>query len=222
MTDPVQFLIAAAFYHPAAPYLAAILSLGPFSMAVIALDTKGRGPELRYPPRNRGQPADTAPSAALSDPSDCLAEAAIDCVPLLDTARAALLERLEDVVECLGRAQRVLPDVMLSRVLSLRADPDGTGIHEIAERALNRTGLDFGVFSYHGHLEIALMIGPPADADAGRAPPVVEIALKQAGVPLIRIPLDAPPAMLKARIKAALLPVSDRSWAAVPGRPDFA
>lgn len=214
MTDPIQFLIAAAFYHPAAPFLAVIVALGLFSMAFIALDTKVRGAEWQYLPRNHAGRADSAAAPVPSDPSDHLTGAAVDCVPLLDTAHTDLLERLEDVVECLGRAQRVLPDIMLSRVLRVRAGPDEAGMNEITQRALNRVGVDFGVFSYHGHLDLALMIGPPAYESDADSLQLIEIALKQAGVPLIHIPLDAPPEMLDSRIKSAMSSGSARSRAA--------
>jgi len=214
MTDPIQFLIAAAFYHPAAPFLAVIVSLGLFSMAFIALDTRVREAEWQHPPRNHAGRADIAAAPVPSNPSDHLADAAVDCVPVLDTAHTDLLERLEDVVECLGRAQRVLPDIMLSRVLRVRADPDEAGMNEITQRALNRVGVDFGVFSYHGHLELALKIAPPADERDCGSLQLIEIALKQAGVPLICIPLDAPPEMLESRIKSAMSSGSARFRAA--------
>lgn len=217
MTDPVQFLVAAMLYHPAAPYLAFTLVFGLVSIAVITLETRSFGPARNLPARNlpaRNPAAATAIArpAKVPAPADNLTGAAIDCVPVLDPARAQVLEHLEDVVECLGRAQRVLPDIALSRALRIRPDPGAADQFAAARRALNRASLDFAVFSYQGHLDLALMIGPRSDDDPARGP--IETALGQAGVPLLRIPPDASPALLRARIQPVFSSNTDASRAA--------
>jgi len=206
MTEPIQFLIAATFYHPAAPYLAVVLSLGLFSVAYIAFDTRVRETESKNRSKNRTKPEDAVQSPSVPVLAGQLARAIIDCVPVLDPARAELLERLEDVVECLGKAQRVLPDIALSRVLRIHHAPEEAAMTGTAHRALSGSALDFGVFSYGGQLELAMMIDPQAGTDADPGQQLIETALKRAGVPLIRIPPDASPGMLRARIRSTLQP----------------
>ena len=212
MTDPIQFLIAAVIYHPAAPYLVAVLSLGPLSVAFIALDIRVRRSGPRNLAKNRAVRTKAPPSRPVPTPVEHLALATIERVPVLDAPRATLLERLEDVVECLGQAQRVLPDIVLSRALRIRPEPGDTEMNAATQCALNRAGLDFGVFSYAGNLDLALMIGARAEAEDDRQ--LIETALERAGVPLIRIPLDAPPDMLRTRIRSALSPATGLAMAA--------
>jgi hypothetical protein len=214
MTDPVQFMIAALVYHPAAPYLAVVYSLGLLSIFFIAFDTRVRRPTPGYVAQNHAVRDAAAPAPPLSAPGKHLAKAAIDRVPVLDPARAILLERLEDVVECLGQAQRVLPDVLLSRALRICAEPDNANTKEVTLRELNRAELDFGVFSYGGKIDLAVMIRPQTGAATDPERHLIDIALKKAGVPLIRISVDASPRTLRARIRSALLPVPGRAEAA--------
>ncbi len=214
MTEPFQFLIAATVYHPAAPYLAVVLSLGLFSVAFIAFGTPVRQIESENRPKYRTKRGDAVQSPSVAVLTSQLARAKIDCVPVLDPARAELLERLEDVVECLGRAQRVLPDIALSRVLRIHHTPEEAAMAETTHRALSDFSLDFGVFSYGGHLELALMVGPQAGTEADPGQQLIETALARAGVPFIRIPPDALSGILRSRIRSALCPAPDRARAA--------
>lgn len=212
MTDPVQFLVAAMLYHPAAPYLAVALLFGLIAIAAIAFEGRARRPAPPRVARHPVAPPAIAAPVPAPPPTGVLSRAVIDCVPVLEPARAELLERLEDVVECLGLAQRVLPDIALSQTLRIRPDPGAADGRAAAQRALNRARLDFAVFSYQGHLDLALMIGPRSGADPDQMP--IDAALRQAGVPLLRIPPDAPPALLRARIQPLLVPGPGTSRAA--------
>jgi hypothetical protein len=217
MIDPIQFLIAAMLYHPAAPYLAVVLLLGLVCIGFTAFDSRARRSsrgQVAQRPVARAASAQLAPAAPMAAPAAHLAQAAIDRVPVLDPARAALMERLEDVVECLGRAQRVLPDVALARALCIRPDSGGTGTAEIALQPLNRAELDFGVFSYGGKIDLAVMVRPQGGDATDPERHLIALALKKAGVPLIRIPVDASPKTLRACIQSTLQPAPGRARAA--------
>jgi len=212
MIDPVEFLIAATFSNPAGPYLAIAYATGLLAIIVLAVDTGRRGTERKYPPQTPVPQAGTGLAPPI--PAGHLAQVAIDCVPVIDPARADLLERLEDAVECLGRAQRVLPDIALSRALRIRADPAGNAADQAVERAMASTALDFGVFSYAGQLDLALMIGPADSPEAKADRQLIDIALKRAGVPLIGIALDVPAERLRTRLRSVRWPVPDQPRAA--------
>jgi len=212
MIDPVQFLIAATLSGPGGPFLAIAYATGLLAIIDLAFGPGRRGAARTCRPRTPVPPTDEGHAPPI--PAAHLAQVKIDCVPVLDPARADLLERLEDAVECLGRAQRVLPDIMLSRALRIRADPAGNAHDQAVQRAMTGTGLDFGVFSYAGQLDLALMVVPADGAEAKTDRQLIEIALERAGVPLIAIALDVSAETLRARIRSVRWPVAQQPRAA--------
>ena len=214
MTGPVQFLIAAALYHPAAPYLAVILLLGLAFFGFIAFDIRGRKPVQPNFPPTHAKRAIADPAPPMPPAGEHLSQAVIDRVPVLDPARASLLERLEDVVECLGQAQRVLPDVALARILCIRPDPDGSDLAGGSVQPLKGAELDFGVFSYRGEIDLAVMVRPQAGGTIDPERHLIAVALKKAGVPLIRVSENVTPRALRARIQSALPPLPGQARAA--------
>lgn len=199
---PIDFLTAAALNHPAAPYVLLSIALGVLSIAIIPFDIR----LVRNEAGGKPQPPPT-PHRSAASLRKAVASSQIECVPLLDAAHCRLLEVLEDLVEPLGQAQLVLPNVPLAQTLRICSAKGSTGNQRIADEALANSWLDFGVFSYSGTLQLAVFYLNDAKIipqDARKTP--TEIALAKAGVPVMKVSSDYSVVSLQTQLSALLVP----------------
>ncbi|MEM7614321.1 MAG: DUF2726 domain-containing protein, partial [Pseudomonadota bacterium] len=156
---------------------------------------------LRMPARRRSARQRKAQMARAQDPKaqlDQFEKVQFERFPLLNKDEARVFELIQAEVATLSPDYRVMAQISLAEVLGPDPDHGTRENREIARRAIADKRIDFGVFDQGHNLRVAIQ-SQRAGYGAKRPPPkdpVMEAALRKAGVPLMGVKPGAHPAQV--------------------------